>query len=470
MAEKFYKLNNFSGGLSDSVIFGGKGTFSEAVGCDIHSEPSIIKPSQALSKTSGTLVTELCKYALKCSTGTILYFGSSGSIYARDSSGTYTVAYQDTYGSINGCGELDGYIYWASSGTLSRISTGSSWVTDVAHDWASLTSSDYHQMTVNGLYLYMLNGRNVATVDDTGTITVTGTPDVSLNTLPENYEYTTISNFGIDLILGTKETSGIETSRIFRWDTASPAWNSTDDIPESSINSFITIDNYVIAQAGHEGRLYFYNGSSLEKFKKIQGDYANKSMTMHPDSVCQFLGRGMFGLSNLSGNPCNLGVYSLGQYDRNYPMALNLDFVLSTGATSGIEIGALTSSGTLLTVAWGSGTTYGIDEIDWANKYGSAYFNTLQVGGERYTQKTFKEYNIAYKEKPTGTDIKLNYYSNFGSMGTITLTDKSGYNKLTNMDTFEAGTAKFKVSFETSGNNAPSVEELFVKFNEKSVL
>ena len=469
MAEKYYKINDFSGGLSDSSLFGGKGSFAEAVGCDIHSEPKIIKPSQALS--SGTLISEFCKYALKCSTGTTYYFGGSGTIYSRDSSGSYGTVYADSYGTIIGCGELDSYIYWASTGTLSRIAITDSWTTGVSHNWASLTSADYHQMVVNGLYLFILNKRNIATVDDTGTITLDGTPDVTLSTLPDNYEYTAISNFGDDLIMGTKEVSGVETSRIMRWDTVSPAWNSTDDIPESSINSFITIDNYVLAQAGNQGNLYFYNGSTLEKFKKIQGDYNNKTMTTYPGSVCQFLGKGMLGVSNLYGNPCNQGVYSIGQYDRNYPMALNLDYPISRGSISDIEIGALTSSGTLLTVAWKAGGSCGIDEIDWGSKYPSAYFKTLSVGGDRMNQKTFKEYNVSYKEKPTGTDIKLYYYPNYSTGTTeISLTDKSDYNKMAAQDTFEAGVAQFRVGFTTSGNDAPAMEELFVKWNEKDIL
>jgi len=471
MADKFYKINNWNGGISDSDLFGGKGSLAEIVGCDFRSEPGTIKPSQALTKASGTLVTDFIKHGLKCSTGTTFFFGSSGLIYQRTSAGSYGTVYQDANGTITGCGELDGYIYWASTGTLSRISTGSSWATEVDHNWATLTSATSHQMLVNGLYLYILNSRNVATVDDTGTITLTGTPDVNLNTLPSNYKYTTISNYGIDLILGTEEISGVETSRILRWDTVSPTWNTTDDIPESSINAFISINNFLLVQGGNQGRLYFYNGNELEPFKKIQGDYQNKTMTVNSASVCQFQGIALFGVSNVSGNPCNMGVYSLGQYDRSYPMALNLEYVPSTGSITGMEFGKLISSGTSLCVAWKHGTEYGIDELNWNSKYTGAYFKTLQISGDRWKKKEFKEFNLSYKSKPTSTDITLNYYKNYGtSLGTISLNDQTDYNKMSNLNSFEVGTNQFRVNFTTSGNNAPSLEELYCQWMEKDTL
>lgn len=470
MAERYYILNNFSGGISDSSLFGGAGSLAEIVGCDIHSEPKIIKPAQALAKASGNIVGGFIKYAFRCSTGTIFMFDSTGTIYQRKSDGTYGTVYQDTYGEIMGAGELDDYIYWASGGTLSRLSTGTTWANAI-HDWASLNTATSHQMVVNGLYLFILNNRNIATVDDTGTITVDGTPDVSLNTLPVNYTYNTVSNYGIDLLLGAKDNSGQEVAHLLRWDTVSPTWNSADDIPESSINAFIPIDNYMLVQAGGEGNLYFYNGSSLEKFKKIQGDYNNKTMKVNNASVCQFLGRAAFGVSNVSGNPCKLGVYTIGQYDRNYPMALNLEYPISRGSVSGIEIGAMVSAGTLFCVPWKEGNIYGVDELSWTQKYQSAYFKTLQVSGDRRKQKEFKEFNISYKEKPANTDISLNYYKNHSSsLGTITLIDQTEYNKMSNLNSFEAGTASFKISFTVSGNNAPSVEEFYAKWNEKEVL
>ena len=46
------------------------------------------------------------------------------------------------------------------------------------------------------------------------------------------------------------------------------------------------------------------------------------------------------------------GIYSLGGYDQNYPKVLNLDWVISTGKTANVEIGAIKLVGTDLLVSW----------------------------------------------------------------------------------------------------------------------
>jgi len=472
MPEKYFTQTDWSGGQSDSDSFGGKGTYAEAVGIDIHSNPRSFQASQSLTRSYGS-IGGIPAYSLKCSTGTTYFFCNDGTIARRTPAGAYGTVYKIAGGTICGCGEHGGYIYWASSGSVMRIATNSGDWSSVKDNWGSLTASPYHQMVKNGIYLFILNDNNIASIDDTtggGTLVLNGTSDVTLTALPDNLQYTTLSNFGIDLIAGTRDRAGIEQCKLFRWDTASPAWNSADDIPESAINGFITIDNYVLAQGGNAGRLYYYNGNTLEPFKKIKGDYNNKSMTMNPDSTCQFRGLGLMGISNISGNPCNQGVYSVGQYDRNYPMALNLEYAISHGSIQDIEIGTLCSSGTLLMVGWKAGTSYGIDEINWGNKYASAYVKTLAVGGNRFNQKEFKNYNIDYKSKPTGTDITLNAYKNYGTTAnTITLDNQSDYNKMSVDSSLEAGVAQFKIGLTTSGNSSPEVEGFYCKWNERDL-
>jgi hypothetical protein len=472
--EKYYHQTDWSGGQSDSDSFGGKGTYAEAVGIDIHSNPRFFQASQALVKSFGSPVA-LPSYSLKCSTGTTYFFCNDGTVAERKSDGSYGTVYKTSNGTICGCGEHNGYIYFASSGSMFRVSTSAGNWGAVEEGWGTIQTSYYHQMVKNGIYLFILNNDDIASIDDTtggGTLVQNGTSDVTLTSLPDNLQYTTMTNFGIDLIVGTRDRAGIEQCKLFRWDTASPAWNSADDIPESMINGFITIDNYVLAQGGNAGRLYYYNGSTLEPFKKIKGDYKNKSMTMNPDSTCQFRGLGLFGVSNLSGNPCNQGVYTVGQYDRNYPMALNLDYVISHGSIKDIEIGTLCSAGTLLMVGWKAGTSYGIDEISWGTKYASAYVKTLAIGGNRFLQKEFKNYNIDYRTKPSGTDIGLEYDVNYGgSTGTITLdNNQTSYYKMSADSSLEAGVAQFKIKLTTSGNSSPEIEDFYTSFNQREVL
>jgi hypothetical protein len=122
----------------------------------------------------------------------------------------------------------------------------------------------------------------------------------------------------------------------------------------------------------------------------------------------------LFGLSNVSGNPASQGVYSLGGYDRNYPKVLNLEWLISTGNSSGVDIGAIEMVGTVLLVSWkdttGS-TTYGVDKIDLTAKVTSAYFATRIINVNRDTSKTLSGF-VGYRSLPNNATIKVYYKVN----------------------------------------------------------
>ena len=467
----YIKINNFSGGLSDSDKIGLKGSFAEGKCLDIHSSPGLLKVNQALKKESGTTVTDLPKWAVPCSDGNSYWFGDTGNIYKRTSAGVWSLAHTNANGANLGAIEFDDYLYYASATALGRFGplSGTPAWTD---SWQTLDSATYHPMTVQGLYLLIGNKKKIATVEaGTGTFTAQGTPDVTLAELPPNYEIRTLINFGIDVLVGTTTSDKYTSARIFRWDVASPAYISDDDIPERGLNAFIPADNYVYVQAGQSGNIYQYTGKELVLRKKIKGNYGQGTMEVLPQSYTSFNGLPLFGVSNISGDPCLEGIYSLGRHDNNYPLALNLEYVISTGSTSGIQIGALLTIGTNLLVAWKDGTTYGVDVIDWANKCSGAYYKTLILdGGERQLIKDFKNFAFSYKTKPTGTDITAKYYLNDGSAQTLTTKDDSvGYKKWT-QETLTGGYIQLEVDFTTSSNDAPILEEIYCDLDYKETL
>ena len=63
------RQNNFQGGLADSPVLGVRGSFDDAVGCDIHSTPGVLKVNQKLTKESGTTVTDFIKCKLQGTDG-----------------------------------------------------------------------------------------------------------------------------------------------------------------------------------------------------------------------------------------------------------------------------------------------------------------------------------------------------------------------------------------------------------------
>ena len=355
------RQNNFSGGLSDSLNIGVKGSFYEGAGLDIHSEPGVLKVNQALTKESATTVVGLVKTVVQGSDGKTYLGDDDGNIYIRTSTGSYSSAYRDASGDATlGIDEYDGYFYWATETELHRMAIAGNWTTDVdsGASWpATFTNGDdaYHPMLQVENTFFIGDGRAIASVDDTGTFTANGTPDVTFGSLPHGYRARCFHQYDIDLLIGAGVTSTTNKARVFRWDTVSSTYLSTDDINEVGVNAFIPIGNSVFAQCGKFGNFYFYDGKNLVEppAKKLRGTYSpSKYMEVYPEAVTNLKGLPLFGVSNGSGNPCLQGVYSLGRYDKNYPLALNLEYVVSPNVTSNIEIGVIHAVGSDLIVCW----------------------------------------------------------------------------------------------------------------------
>ena len=469
------KQSNFSGGQSDSPTIGVKDSFYDAVGCNIHESPGTLKVNQKL--TVATPGTDFVKVAIQGTDGNTYLFGDAGTITKRTSAGTYSLVYTDTGGdAILGAAEHNSFIYWATHNKLHRkpFAGQADW-SDAVEDWATFGNADdtYHPMIVNGLYLFIGDGRAIASVDDTGTFTANGTPDVTFTSLPRGYRARCFYNYDIDLLIGTWIASTIDKARVFKWDTVSVSYESSDDIAESGVNAFIPIDNSVFAQCGKFGNFYFYDGKNLREppAKRLRGDYSPTAyLEVYPKAVTNLKGLQLFGVSNGTGNPVKQGVYSLGRYDKNYPLALNLEFVISPDKTASVEVGILHSIGGKLLVSWKDGATFGIDELDATAKYASAYITTRVLGDDRVIPKSFKKYITSYKSKPTGTDITMKYIKNYQTTPTtLTAIVKTDEQQVVAHQQLDTGALQLRLDFTVSSNDAPEIDEIAVSYEKKGL-
>lgn len=464
------------GGKADSKFSGIEGSFAEAVGIDGHSTPGLLKVSQKFTKNSGTTVTELCKVAIVCSNGYHFWFSSSsGNIWARKSDGTWSLAYTTVPagGSTAGCSgamELNGYIYWATARNLHRIS-----ITNADDSWASaepnwqtfdIKDADFHPMAVQysltGRHLFIGDGNQIAEVNALGTF---NSKVLDLNT---PYRVKTMIPYDIDLLIGTYITNDINKTEIIRWDTIATSWNTSDPIEEVGINAFIRDDNYVYANAGKAGNIYYYDGEKLLPFKKIPGEYSSSAYgEIYPNSVANYQGIPIFGFSNGSGNPAKQGIYRLGSYSRDYRKVLDLSYVISQNKVADIEIGAILVAGSDIYVSWKDGTNYGIDKIDYSNKYTSAYLETMMLfQGDREKVKTLQKISAYYNSLPASTGIVFSYSINGASYVEMTPITNTLLNEIySKLSIGEIGSIQFKIAFTVSANNAPTVEAIGCEFS-----
>jgi len=343
-------------GLADSKFSGVEQAFAVSVGIDAHSVPGTITVHQKLTKDSGATVTEFVKVAVATSSGYSFWFSStSGKIWARTSGGLWSLAYT-TVPTAGGAGclgaeEFNGFIYWATESRLHRIALAdadNTWAS-VVPNWAtfSVTDAEFHPMSKQDITLFIGDGNQVASVNDSGVFSGNALD------IKTPLRIKTMTPYEIDLLIGTYVADTVNKTEIIRWDTESPSWNTSDPIEEVGINAFIRDDNYVYANAGKAGNIYFYNGAQLVPFKRIPGTYSNtKYGSINPGSVGNYKGVPIFGFSNGSGNPAPQGVYSFGSYSRDYPKILSLDWVISPDVTSNIEVGAILVLGFDIVISW----------------------------------------------------------------------------------------------------------------------
>lgn len=114
-------------------------------------------------------------------------------------------------------------------------------------------------------------------------------------------------------------------------------------------------------------------------------------------------------------------------------------------------------------VSWKNGSTYGVDKVDWSNKYSGAYFETRQVNTSRDKLKATAKFVLPYRSLPTGTTITVYMSVNYAAYAAVTTTIDTARQIIFNKNNLPQGASlRFKVVLTSSGNNAPEIESFNV--------
>jgi len=467
--------NQALGGISDSDYLGLENSVSKMVGFNLHSEPGIMKVNQKFTKVSGTTITELCKHAVYASNGESYFFSSeSGKIWRIKSDFTVELAYT-TVASVGeskclGADEYNGYIVWYTQNKVHRISLANALVatwTTLNLNWQAFAVGDllYHPSSIQNDVLYIGDNYEVAALDD-ATWTATGALNIKVRT--GAHRISAMMNFTTGILFGTITVA--VNAIMALWNTWSTHITGKDELPEQGVNCFLKMDNYAIASVGRKGNFYSFNGSIGEQVRKIPGDWdGGKEAVVYPGSNANRFGLPLFGVSNYNGNPCPQGIYSVGKYSAGYNNVLNLEYPISTGNLSNIEIGAVVLRGYDMLVAWKDSTdpeaiVCGVDKLDHSNKISGAYFETrvIELNPDQVKEFTVDVY---YRLLPTGTNITLQVQKDYGSWSdVITLANDAKHKRKYTSVKIKASTAKFRVITSASVNTAPEFRTVRISY------
>ena len=316
--------------------------------------------------------------------------------------------------------------------------------------------------------LYIGDGNRVAYVDNTSTFNTANALDI----LAPN-RIKSIGSYNVDLVLGTITAQSVNTCQVIRWDTSiTPAIPTyVETINENGINCFMKAGEYLLAQCGTAGNWYVYNGQTLLPYKKIPGVWTPTQFgEVYPDSVAEFKGIPVFGLSNspaagnTTGNPADQGLYTLGRYSNDYPRVMNgPEYVISQDKVANIEIGAIIVEGNNMYMAWKDGTTYGVDKVDYSLKYASAYLETMVISPDPEFISTLGKCFADYVSLPASTSITFSYKVNHGSYVALVSVDDTVNFLVYAEENIQGRVFQIKLAFGVNLNDAPQIEAFGVK-------
>jgi hypothetical protein len=465
-------IQNFNrGGLATSKWSGVKDSLYKFIGWDPHSLPGIIQVEQKMTaETTGSEPDEFCRVAVNSSNGAQYWFSyTSGKIWERPTDETWRLVHTTTPAAGGagclGAAEYQGFIYWATESRLHRITVANAdnnnWAADAVEDYGTfgITNASYHPMLEQNRVLYIGDGNRVAQVD-------AGTFSANALDIKSPYVIKSLGMIGTDLLIGTYVADNVTANKIIRWNTWSLDFTSQDTIPEVGINAFLPADNMVLIQAGNQGNIYYYDGTNLELFAKIPGNYSSTAYgEVYPNSVANKNGQILFGFSNGSGNPADELIYRIARHDRDFPYIMDQPYPSSARSgdefvLTGLQVGALLVVGNILYAAWTNGATSWVDKLDIATKLNGAYFETRVVTVNREEQENFSGAIVAYADLPSDTGVNFYLDKNYAGYGNALdkFTDVARKIIRTKDVGTEFNALQVKIKVITSSNDGPKIE------------
>lgn len=457
------------GGLADGR-YSASGSVYKMIGLNIHEDPGLIKVQQKTKAdyVSGDAPAGNVVAIVPASNNYTYYFGETGVVFSRSSAGVYDSLGTTSPATLYDAIEFNGDLYYTTGSTLGKYTPGDAWG-DRDDDFKTLGSDLFHPLIVIGNNLYVGNTNKIGIVvpgeSAGGAIT-----DASI-VLDDIYTVESLGNRRNNLVIGTR-AEGTEAgsfagfSKIFEWDLTSIGWITEQQVPEFGISAFMELEGTTIFNAGAQGMLYTWDGSSARQFQRIPGDWTlGRRARVHKNAHSSYLGKLVFGVSFENGAPLQTGIYSLGGYDAKYRNVFNLEFVSRDGIAAARYLAcAMINNDFVFSVS--SGTVSTIDRVDTSNKYTGAYFITKEINANRDEAK-FATIRICYRNIPTGTAITM--YANidnadptFAGTAIPLVTHPNKKYLESTVDISNAMSFQLKVVTTATSDNAPEIENLTI--------
>lgn len=397
-----YTIENFAGGLADEGKRGVPGAFRNGFNLNIHKKgKNTLSCNQKLKKISpnsgGHEVVDLIIKIVPVSVTKSYGFGDNGKIYLI-SGETVTLKYTDPDGEILDAEYFYGYLYWTTKTNVKRhLETTATWNVGnsavITPDSGSFNECDYHPIFIvpKSDLMCIGNERYVSTISAANYF------NAEALDLFYGWVVKCLTLIKPKLLIGAKDHKKAE---MFDWDLTSDSYDPVEGWEERDIIAFLKA----------VGSTYIFTPETFYWFREGLVDVAKELPSeIKPGAIDIWKRKILFGATN--------GVYSYHKKNKNYPLALNLEYTpspitIANFDSKSIDIGAVLGRGDDLLVAWKDGATYGLDNIDTSNKAAAVYEGMVFDASRSFEDKLFKFIKIVTNPLPEDCSIKAKYKMN----------------------------------------------------------
>ena len=345
-------------GLSDDIFSWLDQSFFASKNINIRDNSRWISLNNALVKDTDTIITEKINAIFKTTTGKMVAFGDSWGIYWKNTTTWAKIITDSPATKIYSAVEFNWYLYRTTASYLHRLAiwnlSSNITATDVINR-QSLWSSTFYPLLVSMWDMYVWHAWAV------GKVAIDNVWE-ALMTIETGWKVEFLTDLGWSIRVQTESTQG--NSNLYLWDWISTNPDQTIPLKGYDIRQSVIFNwyNYLVTNRWL-GILDWYKIHPVKKITTFTDNF--NSCAVHNEKLYVW-GTGW--------------VYVYGTKDIKYPEVLNMAFSSSNGQSSD-EIYAIYSDWIDLYVAWGNGTTYGIDKLSTTVYYTSWYLDTKAYYG-----------------------------------------------------------------------------------------
>jgi hypothetical protein len=473
------KINNFSGGISDSSRENNPSKFQSIKHFDCFTDSGKLTPYRSFEADTetGTSVTDLKQYTVKdfvySSTSTKLYgLGKTGVGLTKilqkadATNGIWTLpATSEGNGAVqNGCLiEYKDYLFGFQGTTQVfkwGLLSGTPSITNSASTVSTITS--VAQGLVFNDYLYLPYNNRIWRATDATTFS-----DGYL-VLPTNYKITSLTAFGKYIAIGCAPVSTFNgSSKVFLWDGTSTDIQESIDWGEGELRILETIegmivgvtDRYLNSSAG-AGRgsmiIQVYSGGIPQVVKEVFTQaLTGKSIPLSKAVKNNRLFWAAKIMTDSVGTTYSEGIWSFGRKNVNYPFALSLDIIDENINTNGIQ--AIGSAANYFFITHSNDGS--VDKTNDAATYAftSVYESQVFNFDEEDKDKTLLAVKVMFRKLTSGEAVTAKYrvdgatsWTTIGTYSTVGGVSRTFMNIEATGDAFASGN-EYEFRIESTG-------------------